>query len=377
MTPTPTKRTQHTNNTTPQPQGNSTPALKAAVSASRMGDFEHSQANENHQNAKQRYDEKKEEISELEAQEALAKQRRDDEIQKARQTYEVESKYIGEKILVARRELHTLEIECRNGYVAVQSTARRAHGARGDVLLHNGGVQKAADIIVAHTLTSPMQGLGIHPADQPPPFALPSPAPVGATAAAAAAGRGGSGNIRRSTRLSTSRYATPSMLTGESKPTNRDGGDVGAWNETKAQPKQIISESEPWSKRDDEDDIISISSGGSESDDDIKCGRRSKKKTPAKTPNSKKKRIKDMSPEEYKAYRRPINRRGQATYRAKAEEKKGKLDDALELISRSPALQKQKNVDDHLNFANKMVDIMADARKDAFALATDMLASID
>ena len=358
-----------------------------------MGDFEHSQAEENHQNAKQRYDEKKEEISELEAQEEIAKQKRDDEIQKARrkiqkarQAYEVESKHIGQKILLARKDLHGLEIECRNGFVAVQSTARRAKCAQVDVLVHNGGVQRAADIIVAHTLNSPMQGSDIRSADQPPPFALPSPAPVG-TAAAAAAGRGGGGNTRRSARLSTSRHATPSMLAGESKPTNRDGGDVGAWNETKFQPKQIISESEPWSKCDDEDDIISISSGGSESDDDInKCGRRSnkkapakssKKKMPAKTPNSRRKRIKDMTPEEYKAYRRPINRRGQASYRAKAMEKEGKLDDALELISRSPALQKQKNADNHLKFANKVVDIMADTRKDAFALAKDMIASID
>ena len=29
--------------------------------------------------------------------------------------------------------------------------------------MHNGGIEKAADIIVAHTLTSPMQGLGAHP----------------------------------------------------------------------------------------------------------------------------------------------------------------------------------------------------------------------
>ena len=375
MTPTPTKRTQHTNNTTPQPQGNSTPALKAAVSASKIGDFEHSQANENHQNAKQRYDEKKEEISELEAQEELAKQKRDDEIQKARQTYEVESKYIGEKILVARRELHGLEIECRNGYSAVQSTARRAHGARGDVIVHNGGIEKAADIIVAHTLTSPMQGLGIHPADQPPPFALAltSPAPVGTTAATA--GRGGGGNTRRSARLSTSQYASPSMLTGESKPTNKDGGDDGAWNETKAQPKQIISESEPWSKCDDEDDIISISSGGSESDDGIKCGRRSekkapaktfKKKTPAKTPKSRKKLVKDLPYEEYRAHRREIE----------AKSKKKSRERTRALLA-SPAVRMQASMENYTEATTRICDHLGDARKDLFHLTKGLHAALE
>lgn len=140
--------------------------LKAAVSASIIRDLQCSHAEEKYRKATQQYKTKREEISELEAKKVQAQQRKDDEIQKAEQQYEAEINHIDRKILLSKKDLDVFGFKCSNGLAEVHSAERRAHGARVDVLLHNGGVQKAADIIVAHTLNSPMQGLGIHPTHQ-------------------------------------------------------------------------------------------------------------------------------------------------------------------------------------------------------------------
>ena len=96
-----------------------------------------------------------------------------------------------------------------------------------------------------------------------------------------------------------------------------------------------------------------------------------------------------MTDEEYKAQpmtddearkerRRESNRKAQAKRRATAKKYKEELKKALEFIDRTPALRKQKNEEDHFNFANRVLDFGADTRKDLFALAKgDTFASRD
>ena len=377
MISTPTKHTQHTstNNANPHAQGNSTPpGLKEAVYASRMRDFEHAQANEKYQYAMQKYAEKEEKISELEAQKIQAQQNRDAKIEAARtlarntireakQEYEVESNDIDRKILRAKKNRDDLGFQWKNGVDEARRTRYLAKDARINLLIHNGGTQAAADMMISpRDLTSPMQGLGIVPADQPPTFAVPHTAPAAAAAAAAATGGGGGGggvNIRRSTRLPTSRYA--SSL------------------EAEHQPGQIDSESEYSFKSDDE----SLSSGWSESSGDIKYDGRdrrskkkapaksAKKKTPAKTPeSSKRKRIKDMTPEEKREYRREINKRGQANYRKRIKKE-------LAMHRASPAVRMHANADNYREAATRICDHLGDARKDLFYLTEGLNAAIE
>lgn len=169
---------------------------------------------------------------------------------------------------------------------------------------------------------------------------------------------------------------SPSMLTGDSKSAGHDGD---TWISTEFQLKDIGTDSEYCSKSDDEESVSSRWSESSLGTKPSKSCRRSrlstskkspKKKTPAKTEEpSKRKRIKDMTPEEYKAYRRPINRRGQKKYRKKIQNER-------EMHRASPAVQMQQVLEDQTKFANKVLDFSTDARKDLSILAMDTFAAI-
>ena len=304
MISTPTKHTQHTstNNANPQAQGNSTPpGLKEAVYASRMRDFEHAQANEKYQYAMQKYAEKEEKISELEAQKIQAQQNRDAKIEAARtlarntireakQEYEVESNDIDRKILRAKKDRDDLGFQWKNGVDEARRTRYLAKDARINLLIHNGGTQAAADMMISpRDLTSPMQGLGIVPADQPPTFAVPHTAPAAAAAAAAATGGGAVAPARRHTPARRSRYTE----------------------------------------------------------------------------------------EERQERRKESNRKAAQKYRDNAKAAKEENQRLRGIIDRTPALQKQKFLEDNIQFASKVLVFGADARKDLNELTNKVLDSIE
>lgn len=165
--------------------------------------------------------------------------------------------------------------------------------------------------------------------------------------------------------------STSTMPIGMPKSIDRGGG---ARVKTGHQPGQIDSESEYSAKSDDESISSSrpVTSGGIKYDG---RGRRSEKKapaksaqkkTPAKTPNSRKKLVKDMSYEEKRAHRRPIE--------AKSKRKSRERTRAL---LASPALRMQASVENFTEATTRICDHLGDAQKNLFCLTEGLQAAIE